>query len=270
MPRPPEELRSVRLAAGPIAYVLRRSPRAHRLRLSVEPDRGVTVTIPARGSWAPGLREIESFLREREAWILRHLDRSAQQRAAIAARGRLGDGAIVPYRGEPHTLRVTRAEPGRRRSTVVRVGEAAGDVLHVELARADRRSLAGVLESWFRDRARAAIAREIERHAAALGVEPVATSVRDQRSRWGSASRERRLSFSWRLVLAPPEALESVVIHELAHLRVFGHGPRFWALVAARRPDHAGWRRWLREHSYELHATLADTGEPELPATARA
>ena len=61
-----------------------------------------------------------------------------------------------------------------------------------------------------------------------------------------------------RLVLAPPEALETVVVHELAHLRVFGHGPRFWAVVAeSRRPDHVAWRRWLRTHSLELHGALA-------------
>jgi len=67
------------------------------------------------------------------------------------------------------------------------------------------------------------------------------------------------LAFSWRLVLAPPEALETVVVHELAHLRVFGHGPRFWAVVAERRPDHAVWRRWLRDHSTELHGALDHT-----------
>jgi predicted metal-dependent hydrolase len=113
-----------------------------------------------------------------------------------------------------------------------------------------------VLEAWLRERARAAIDAAIAAHASALNVAPAAISVRDQRSRWGSASRQRRLSFSWRLVLAPPEALETVVIHELAHLRVFGHGPAFWALVASRRPDHLVWRRWLRTHSYELHAAL--------------
>jgi hypothetical protein len=68
------------------------------------------------------------------------------------------------------------------------------------------------------------------------------------------------LSFSWRLALAPPEALETVVVHELAHLRVFGHGPGFWALVAGRRPDHLVWRRWLRDHSVELHAVLEMPG----------
>ncbi len=81
-------------------------------------------------------------------------------------------------------------------------------------------------------------------------------ALRDPRTRWGSASRDGRLMLSWRLILAPPEALETVVVHELAHLRIFGHGPRFWALVASRRPDHADWRRWLRRHSLELHDAL--------------
>ena len=141
------------------------------------------------------------------------------------------------------------------------------------LAAGERRDLAAILEAWLRVRARAAIEREIERHAAALGVSPAAVTVRDARTRWGSCSRARRLSFSWRLVLAPPEALETVVVHELAHLRVFGHGPGFWAIVASRRPDHRRWRRWLRDHSLELHAALdvaADVGARQArPASGR-
>jgi predicted metal-dependent hydrolase len=58
------------------------------------------------------------------------------------------------------------------------------------------------------------------------------------------------------LILAPPEALQTVVVHELAHLRVFGHGSAFWAIVAGLRADHREWRRWLREHALELHTAL--------------
>ena len=115
-----------------------------------------------------------------------------------------------------------------------------------------------MLSGWSRNRARQAIEAAVLRNASALGVSPTAVTIRDQRTRWGSASRNGRLSFSWRLILAPPEALETVVVHELAHLRVFGHGPGFWALVSSRRPDHRAWRRWLREHSLELHATFGD------------
>ena len=216
----------------------------------------VTVPLPTRRGWARPEPIVESFLRDREAWLRRHLERHQRTRAELAARGGLVDGGLVRYRGELHRLRIAPAPPGRRRSSVARSGEDDADVLLVEIAARDRRPLVRVLRDWFRERAEETLWREIDRHASALGVTPAAVSLRDPRSRWGSASRERRLMFSWRLVLAPPRALETVVVHELAHLRVFGHGAAFWAVVASRVPDHARWRRWLREHSHELHAAL--------------
>jgi predicted metal-dependent hydrolase len=249
---------TLQLPGGPLDYTLRRSPRSRGLRVVIHPERGVVVTIPSPGrrGWADPERHVFAFLVEREPWLRRHLDRQARDRAALAARGGLRDGAEVRFRGDLHRLRHTAAKPAARRSSVERVGGITQDEIVVRLAETDRRSMAAVLEGWLKPRARAEIERAIARHATALGVSPRAVSVRDQRTRWGSASHQGRLAFSWRLILAPPEALDTVVIHELAHLRVFGHGPRFWALVASRRPDHPVWRRWLREHSMELHAAL--------------
>ena len=155
---------------------------------------------------------------------------------------------------------------GVGRSTVARIVTPDGFELRLALAPRDTERVERVLEGWFRDQARLAIEATVADHAAALEVTPAAISLRDPRSRWGSASRQGRLMFSWRLVLAPPEALETVVIHELAHLRVFGHGPRFWAVVASRRADHLVWRRWLRTHSLELHGAL----RPSIPLEAAA
>jgi predicted metal-dependent hydrolase len=251
------------LPGGPLDYTLRRSPRSRGLRVVIRPDRGVVVTVPTSGrrGWADPERQVRAFLVEREPWLRRHLDRHARDLATLAARGGLRDGAQVRFRGQLHRLRIRPAEPGRRRSTVERVGGAEEDEIVVRLAGADRRSIAAVLEAWLKPRARIEVEREIRRHAVSLGVAPIAISIRDQRSRWGSASKQGRLAFSWRLVLAPPEALETVVIHELAHLRVFGHGPRFWAVVASRRADHATWRRWLRDHSTELHGALVERSQ---------
>jgi predicted metal-dependent hydrolase len=250
----------VRLPGGPLQYTLRRSPRSRGLRVVIHPDRGVVVTIPAAGrrGWSDPERHVGPFLAEREAWIRRHLAKQARERADLAARGGLRDGATIRYRGDLHRLRIVATPPGSRRSRVERVGGTDEDELVVHLASIDRRSVATLLEGWLRPRARAAIEREIRRHAGALEVEPTAVSIRDQRTRWGSASRQGRLAFSWRLILAPPDALETVVVHELAHLRAFGHGPKFWALVATRRPDHKVWRKWLRDHSTELHGALDD------------
>ena len=246
----------------PVPYVLRRSARSRRLRITIDPEAGLVVTVPPanRRGWAHPEATIDSFLREREAWIRRHLDEHARQRAELRARGGIEDGAMLRHLGEFHRLRIERSV-GPGRSTVARVVTFDGPELRVSLAARDRGRPERVLTAWLREQARFAIDGTIADHAAALGVTPTVVALRDPRSRWGSASRQGRLMFSWRLILAPREALETVVIHELAHLRVFGHGPRFWDLVASRRPDHLVWRRWLRTHSLELHGALA-TDDP--------
>ncbi len=249
---------SLRLPGGSLECTIRRSTRARHLRLTVDPRHAAIVTVPARAARnrAEAERLAQSFVAEREGWLRGHLDRQTRQRAELAALGPLRDGGQFRFRGETHRLRVV-VDPTRQRTTVSREGGDAGDELVVRLGATERRGLETILEAWLKEKARAAIHREIERHATALDVVPAAVSIRDTRTRWGSCSRSRRLSFSWRLVLAPPEALETVVIHELAHLRVFGHGPGFWEVVAGRRADHRIWRRWLREHSMELHGALS-------------
>lgn len=247
--------------AGLPSYTLRHSSRSRHLRITIDPELGLVVTVPppTRRGWAHPEGRIEAFLREREPWIRRHLDRRARERAELAARGGLADGAVLRFRGELHRLRIAPATAGR--STVARIVGPAGFELRVALATRDRDRVGRVLEGWLKEQARVAIDATIADHASALGVAPRTVALRDPRSRWGSASRDGRLMFSWRLVLAPIEALETVVVHELAHLRVFGHGPRFWALVATRRPDHLVWRRWLRAHSLELHGALDEPSD---------
>src|SRR5215207_9044930 len=161
---------------GPLSplppYTLRRSARARRLRVTIDPGQGLLVTVPpaTRRGWAHPEAEIERFLREREGWLRRHLQGHAQQRAELAARGGLRDGATIRFRGELHRLRIVAAAGGSRRSSVTREGGETADELVVRLATADRRPVAAVLDAWFRERARALIDREIARHASGLGV----------------------------------------------------------------------------------------------------
>jgi len=254
--RPGEAIALAQLPGGSLSYRLRRSSRSRGLRVTIQADRGVVVSVPpaSRRGWSRPEATIERFLAEREPWLRRHIAAMSASRAQLAARGGLADGAMLRYRGELHRLRIVRV--GGPRSSVTREGGGERDELVIHVAAGDQRGVAIVLRDWLRARALAAIEREVERHAPALGVATARVALRDPRTRWGSASREGRVMFSWRLVLAPPEALETVVLHELAHLRVFGHGPGFWALVASRRPDHVVWRRWLRTHSIELHGAL--------------
>ena len=256
--RPTDEVAVVAaLPGGPLAYTLRTSPRTRGVRVVIHPERGVVVTVPAtRAGRADGERRAAAFLAERERWVRRHVGRHDAIRAHVAARGGATDGGSIPLEGRLHRVRVVPAVSGLRSSDVARFE----DELVVHRVARDRRADAAILEPWLRRQASAAIDAAIAQHGPALGVAPTAVTLRDPRTRWGSASRAGRLSFSWRLVLAPPEALETVVIHELAHLRVFGHGRAFWDLVASRRADHTVWRRWLHDHALELHGAMGDPG----------
>ena len=105
-----------------------------------------------------------------------------------------------------------------------------------------------------RREARERISLIAQSEAMALGVSYARISLRDQRSRWGSCSTTGTLSFNWRLVLAPHDVLDYVVVHEICHLLEMNHGSAFWALVARRRPGYLEAKEWLDEHGWEILA----------------
>lgn len=250
------------LAGGPLPYTLRRSSRSRGLRITIHPRRGVVASVPpsSRHGWSDPLPLVERFLREREPWVRRHLARQREAQARLEGRPRLGSGRLIPFLGRPHRVHVAVTDEPRSQVAL----DASTDTLVVRRGRHDPRSVETVLECWFRDHAAQAIRSALARYEPRLGVRPAAVTLRDPRTRWGSCSSRGRLCFSWRLILAPPGALDAVVVHELCHLRVFGHGARFRALLEAHAPNHAELRRWLREHADELHAAL-DASVPPTP-----
>jgi predicted metal-dependent hydrolase len=122
------------------------------------------------------------------------------------------------------------------------------------------RARAGAACSPRRDRAlsrsSAGVGAEIEprlaRACAQAEVSYQRLAIRSQRTRWGSCSRSGTLSFNWRLLLAPEPVLDYVIWHEVCHLRIADHSPRFWALLEAHLPDYRQARRWLRANGATL------------------
>ncbi len=230
---------------------IHRSRRARRPRLTIRPDGSLVVTLPQQ---APQRWAVE-LVGERGAWIVRHRERILAQREALAARPALGEGRLVPLGGIPHAVRVLPAPLDVRRSRVVH-DDLPEPVLRIALAAPDPRPLAAVLEAWLRLQARAAVERRVAVRARDLGVTPERLAIRDQHSRWGSASRRGAVSFNWRLVLAPAWVLDYVVVHELAHLREFNHSERYWGLVRRLVTETDQARRWLRAHDADLRHAL--------------
>jgi predicted metal-dependent hydrolase len=205
--------------------------------VTVDPARGVEVVLPRRA----GDHEALAAVRELRTWIERRVEEQERARAAVIARG-----ATVPYLDE--VLRLV-AQPGRERV------HRHGDELLVPAVDAQP-----ALERWYRRAARAEIAPRLDRATALVGTSYSRLTIRGQRTRWASCARSGAMSFNWRLLLAPEAVLDYVVWHEVCHLEVMDHSPRFWALLAERCPDYREHGRWLRRHAQTLvlpPATLA-------------
>jgi hypothetical protein len=213
-----------------IAYQVRRSERARRIRVTVDAGRGVEVVLPRR---APE-REAAAAVAELRPWIERRMRDMERARAAVASRG-----DAVPYLGRMLTLQ---SERGRTRV------HRRGDELLVP-AGADREP---ALERWYRRAAREEIAPRLDLACFQAGTAYSKLTIRGQRTRWASCSRGGAMSFNWRLLLAPEPVLDYVVWHEVCHLEILDHSPRFWALLGRHCPGYRDQKRWLRRHGQTL------------------
>jgi predicted metal-dependent hydrolase len=206
-----------------LQYTIRRSARARRVRVTVDGAGEVTVTLPKKAAE----RRAAEAVKELRPWIDRR--RGALVRAAEEVAREPG---TLPYLGD--TLRVV-AEPGRERV------HRRGDVLLVPPG--DARE---AIERYYRRRARAEIGPRLDAATARAGSRHTGLTIRGQRTRWASCSSTGKMSFNWRLLLAPEAVLDYVIEHEVCHLEVMDHSPRFWALLESRSPgwrEHAGWLR---------------------------
>jgi predicted metal-dependent hydrolase len=212
-----------------IEYAVRRSTRARRVSVKVDAHAGVEVVLPQRAPQTAAAAAV----RELRPWIERRLRESQRTRQQLAARA-----GAVPYLGQPLQLV---AQPGRSR--------VRRDRDRLLVPQGDPKP---ALERFFRTAARREIAARLDAATASVGERYAGLSIRCQRTRWASCSAAGRMSFNWRLMLAPEPVLDYVVWHEVCHLSVRDHSPRFWALLAERRPSYAAERAWLRANGSTL------------------
>lgn len=228
------EGRVLQLPGPPTLEVaIRRSSRARRVSLRVSGlDGRATLTMP---SWYPEADALR-FLREKESWLRQALDR-------VPARQPVAPGGDILFKGQ-----------------FLRVREGAGhhirledDHLIVPLDPSGTRTAQRV-ETFLKASARAVLMPVVSRHTEQLGRAARAIALRDTRSRWGSCTADGRLMFSWRLIMAPPQVLDYVAAHEVAHLAYMDHSRAFWDCVERLMPDYTAHRHWLRTHGPQLHS----------------
>ncbi len=224
-------IETVELPHGPTPVLWRRSVRARRVSLRIDPRAAaVVVTLPRRAARSAGLR----LLADHAGWVGHKL-------AALPPALVFSDGARLSLSGEPVRIRHKPESVGGAwfvGGEIHVAGEAAFLARRVtDLLRAEAARRLGVLVE--------AVCRE-------MALRPARVAIRDTRSRWGSCSPDRAVMLNWRLIMAPTAVQRYVVVHEVAHLRHMNHSPQFWRLVEAFAPDRANSTEWLRHHGAEL------------------
>jgi predicted metal-dependent hydrolase len=230
----PSHAETIVLPSGLARVEWRRSQRARRVSLRIDPCVGaVVVTLPMRAARGAGV-----------ALLMSHADWVADRLARLPETVSFVDGALVPIDGRLHRIRHM---PSARRGTWVE-----DDELRVSGAPEFlRRRVLDFLHGEARRRLGALVAAK----AARIDAVPRRLSVKDTRTRWGSCASDGSLAFSWRLVMAPAFVQDYVAAHEVAHLRHMNHGKRFWALVARLTPHSAEAIAWLRSDGSRLLRT---------------
>lgn len=206
------------------------------IALIVERDGSLTVRAPRRAT----LKDIHGFVAEKTDWILRS---RAKLKAIVPLRKKdYVDGETFLFLGKEYELRLV---PSQRLTLHFNNG--------FTLKAAARERGERLFIQWYKNQSLKIFSERVNHYANPHGFSPKQVKVTSAKTRWGSCSANGTINFTWRLAMAPPEAIDYVVLHELAHLRIKNHSPRFWKLVESLCPDFKRHRKWLRDHGEKLN-----------------
>jgi len=236
-PAPPATTRQIEVAGKSLPLTIKQNARATRMTLRIEPGgRALKMTIPQ------GLpeREVNAFLSRHQGWLMTKL-------ARFSGESQIEEGGSILIRGISHRIERT----GKIRGLTEAIVFDDEPVLRVS---GGEEHLNRRIVDFLKKEARQDLDRLVAIYTGRIGRRAKSLSLKDTRSRWGSCSADGALSFSWRIVMAPPKVIAYLAAHEVAHLQEMNHGPDFWALCGKLCPDTDDAKRWLRRNGTMLHA----------------
>ena len=228
--------RTVDVGGRQLPLTIKPDARARRMTLRIEPGgRALKMTVPK------GLRqsEIDDFLARHQGWLMTKLARFPRSNV-------LGEGRYVSLRGVAHRIERTGKARGLTESVMID-GEA------VLLVGGAEEHLGRRLRDFLKAEARKDLELAAKRHAATIGRKISAITLKDTKSRWGSCSHDGNLSFSWRIVMAPPYVIDYLAAHEVSHLAEMNHSPAFWSLCERLCAETLEAKHWLKRNGAMLH-----------------
>jgi len=196
-------------------------------------------------------RHIHQFVQAKQQWIEQALAKiEAKQGQQSLAPAVYRHGVDIPYQGATYKLTVRTS--GVTAITIAFDQELIAYMPEALALKEHSAELKTALTQWMKQQAQQQVERLVKQHGAARQLFPQAVRIKTQKSRWGSCGIHNDININWLLIIAPPDVLEYVVVHELCHIKIRNHSAHFWALVAEHLPDYQSRRRWLKQHGSRL------------------
>ena len=229
-----------------VEYTVRESRRAKRIRIRMDVKRGLEIVYPS-GIHQP---KPDELLLQNQAWVLATM-KKLRLNQGRQFRRQYVQGAVFQYLGDDITLNLLQPS-GRKRHQVQLVGSRLDVSLPKPGDSSDATAVQAAIEDFYRQQAKLYLPQRTREIAAALGFEYGRVRIKNQKTRWGSCSSKRNLNFNLRLMMAPPDAIDYIIVHELCHLVHMNHSKSFWALVAKHCPNCKAWHQWFKQNSQYL------------------
>ena len=229
-----------------ISYTLKRSSKARLIWLKIYRETGLTVTVPRHYD----IKLLPEYLRSRSKWILRNLTSPYRGEPASSTESNALPPNTISYLGEHFRVTKNINDSGAAAIKLEQIGgdmganTSAGNLSQAEL------------EQWMKDQAARLINDKVKLFSQHMELIYNRVTIRSQKSRWASCSVRKNLNFNWKLIMAPEQVLDYVIIHELCHLKELSHSKAFWNLVSQYCPNWREHRTWLNRHCTELNVNL--------------
>lgn len=237
-----------------IEITIKRSKRTTAC-LRIQPDG----TVEVRGPRLMSDAFVRNFVEAKADWIIQKRKEVAEHQSKKRTHT-YQSGDVFLYLGEEYVLTLVAA--GRKCVELTRSDgpvESPHDTqmchnkLTLHTTSFEAKAIEKHIKEWYKKQATDYITRRVEHFAPEIPGEHTGITMENRKGRWGSCSSTRELTFNWRLILAPPEIIDYVVVHELCHLKHMDHSPAYWKAVGSILPDYKARREWLKENGIGLN-----------------
>ena len=228
-----------------ILFTLLRTQRK-TIGITITKDGAVKVAAPIRATE----RQILEIVNKKASWIIKKLEEIEKSLSSDINERRYENGSRVFYLGREYVIGICR-DYGIKRPVI----ELYPDKINIKLLHDnvfDESQIKAILREWYVKQFEVIIKDRISRYSSIIGVRPSKVTIKEQKTRWGSCSTKGNINLNWKLVMAPLEVVDYVIVHELSHMRRMDHSYKFWEIVGNILPEYSDRRKWLRVNGSKL------------------